>query len=197
LFSVFTNGAFSLIVIFLLVVLAATNVINQIVDVSIAGMVSRPSLDCPFKICEELKNGDTGASTHVDYIIVRQLATGTKFLEFYVLYSKETEGICESLTNLYQNALNDFLEGRVEAEKIPGDSEVTTSSDLVFSNRIFIYHETYLSPEQVIAGRDTFKKKRRTAILRSTDYLSKQGPATCRLQIPAGVQSHDAALVAD
>jgi hypothetical protein len=121
-----------------------------------------------------VKNGETGALTHVEYMVVRQLETGTKFLEFYVLYTEETERICESLANLYQNALNDFLEGRVEAEKIPGDSEVTTSSDLVFSNRVFIYHEAYLSPEQVITVRDAFKKKGVTVILRSTDYLSNK-----------------------
>jgi hypothetical protein len=121
-----------------------------------------------------VKNGDTGTLTHVEYIVVRQLETGTKFLKFYILYTNETERICESLANLYETALNDFLEGRVDAEKIPGDSDQTTSRTLVFSNRIFIYHEAYLSPEQGIAIRDIYKTKGITVILRSTDYLSNK-----------------------
>jgi hypothetical protein len=109
--------------------------------------------------------------THIEYIVVRQLETGTKFLKFYVLYTNETHHICEFLADNYKLALEDFMEGRVDAGKIPGDSEQITSKELVFSNRIFIYHETYLSPDQIIAVRDAFKKKGIIVIFRSTDYL--------------------------
>jgi hypothetical protein len=121
-----------------------------------------------------ITNDNTGGVTHIEYMIVRQLETGTKLLKFYILYTNDTEGICKALSNLYQTAVNDFLEGTVDAEKIPGDSEQTTSQDLVLSNRIFIYHEAYLSPEQIIAVRDAFKMKGLTVILRSTDYLSNK-----------------------
>jgi hypothetical protein len=64
--------------------------------------------------------------------------------------------------------------GEHYTQKTPGDSEQTSSQDLVFSNRVFIYHETYLSPEQIIAVRDAFKRRGITVILRSTDYLANK-----------------------
>jgi hypothetical protein len=111
---------------------------------------------------------------HIEFIVVRQLEAGTKLLKFYVLYTNETQHVCESLADKYKVALEDFMEGRVDTEKIPGDSEQTSSQDLVFSNHIFIYHEAYLSPEQIIAVRDAYKRKGITVILRSTDYLANK-----------------------
>ena len=122
-----------------------------------------------------LQNDKTGARIHIDYIVVRQLATGTKFLLFYIPYTNETHDICVALAGKYKVALGDVLEqGLTQSVKIPGDSEAITSRDLVFSNRIFLYHEAYLSPEQIIDVRDAFRKRGATVILRSTDYLANK-----------------------
>jgi hypothetical protein len=121
-----------------------------------------------------IQNNENGVLTHVEHVVVRQLETGTKFLKFYILYTGETERICEDLADKYEVALNSFMEGRVETQKTPGDAEATSSQNLIFSKRIFIYHETYLSPEQVIAVRTVYESRGLTVILRSTDYLDNQ-----------------------
>ena len=121
-----------------------------------------------------LRNNGSGSINHIDYAVVRQLAIGTRFLLFYIGPTNETEHLCVSLADQYGVAFADPLEGRSEATKLPGDSEQITSQDLVFSNRIFIYHETYLSPEQIIKVREAFKAKGITVILRSSDYLENQ-----------------------
>jgi hypothetical protein len=121
-----------------------------------------------------IQNNETKALTHVEYVVVRQVETGTKFLKFYILYTSETERICKDLADKYEFALNSFLEGRVDTQKTPGDAEAISSNNLTFSKRIFIYHETYLSPEQVIAVRTTYEGRGLTVVLRSTDYLDNQ-----------------------
>jgi hypothetical protein len=121
-----------------------------------------------------LKNGETGSLTHVEYAIVRRLESATKFLSFYILPTAETSHVCASLADKYNVALGDWLEGRTDAIKTPGDSEQVTSQDLVFTKRIYIYHETYLSPEQIIDVRNAYKRQGITVILRSGDYLANR-----------------------
>jgi hypothetical protein len=118
-----------------------------------------------------IRDDDNGLVTHIEYRIVRELTLGTKVLMLYILPTSETAHLCVTLSYHYNVALGDFMEGRTEAIKVPGDSEQMTTQDSVASKRIFIYHETYISPEEVIASREAFKKQGLTAILRSSDYL--------------------------
>ena len=60
------------------------------------------------------------------------------------------------------------------AQKVPGESEEITSKQLVFSERIYVYHETYLSPEEVIDLRNGFQKLGGTILFRSADYLANR-----------------------
>ena len=120
------------------------------------------------------RNGETGVVTPIEYAVVWRLEAGIKILLFYIPYTNETSHICVSLADKYKFPLGDFLEARTEAQKTPGDSEQINSQNLVLSNRIFIYHETYLSPEQIIEARNAWKKQGIHIILRSTDYLANQ-----------------------
>jgi hypothetical protein len=121
-----------------------------------------------------IRNDPPGSQTHIEYVVIRKLSTGSKLLLFYVLPTSETEHICILLVERYKIALGDFMEGRTDATQTPGDSEQVTSQELVFTNHIYIYHETYLSPEQVIAVRNAYKHQGLTVILRGTDYLDTQ-----------------------
>lgn len=121
-----------------------------------------------------LQNGETKSQTHIEYVVIRQMEMGSKFLAFYILYTNETPHICVSLADKTQYALGDWLEGRTDTEKIPGDSEQLSSKDLVFSKRVFIYHEAYLSPEQIIEIRNAYHGQGLSVILRGTDYLANK-----------------------
>ncbi len=120
------------------------------------------------------RNGETGVVTHIEYAVVWRLESGIKILLFYIPYANDTPHICVSLADKYTFPLRDFLESRTEAQKTPGDSEQISSQNLVLSNRIFIYHETYLSPEQITEARNAWKKQGIDVIFRSTDYLSNK-----------------------
>ena len=121
-----------------------------------------------------IQNNETKVITHIEYRIVRQLTLGTKVLLLYILPTAETPHLCVSLADHYDVALGDFLEGRTEAVKLPGDSEQMTTQDIVLSKRIFVYHETYVSPQQAIDSSEAFKKKGISVILRSSDYLENR-----------------------
>jgi hypothetical protein len=121
-----------------------------------------------------IQNNETKVITHIEYRIVRQLTRGTKVLLLYILPTAETPHLCVSLADHYDVALGDFMEGRTEAIKLPGDSEQMTTQDTVLSKRIFIYHETYVSPQQAIDSSEAFKKKGISVILRSSDYLENR-----------------------
>jgi hypothetical protein len=121
-----------------------------------------------------LRNDTTGNLTHIEYGIVRQLEVGVKYILFYVPPSNETARLCLDLADKYKHALDDFMESMIETQKTPGDSEQTSSQDITFAKRVFIYNETNLSPEQIIEVRNAFKKRGIIVILRSTDYLSNK-----------------------
>jgi hypothetical protein len=57
-------------------------------------------------------------------------------------------------------------------QKTPGDSGTIDTADTKFSGRVYVYHETYLSPEDTVALTQLYKDAGLSAIFRSTDYLA-------------------------
>jgi hypothetical protein len=109
----------------------------------------------------------------VESTVIWQVETGTEFVLYYIPPERETSEICMYLSGYYEQLLTWAHQLGADV-KAPGESEQVSSKGLVFSNRIFIYHETYLSPEQIIQVRDTYKAKGVTVLLRSADYLSNR-----------------------
>lgn len=122
-----------------------------------------------------IRNGKTGSVTHISSAVVDQLSAGVKLLAFYIPYTKETPDIAVSLAGMYRKPLDDYLEGMVVTGKAAsGDSERLSSQNLILSNRVFVYHEAYLSPEQLIRARDAWKNTGIIVIFRSDDYLQNR-----------------------
>ena len=127
-----------------------------------------------------IRNGDTGSLTHVSYAVIHQMQAGVKMLAFHIPYTEETPRIAVSLSSMYKKPLDDYLDGAIETGKVAtGDSEQLSSQNLILSNRVFVYHETYLSPEQIIEARNAWKSYGVTVIFRGTDYLENK-----KLEIP-------------
>jgi hypothetical protein len=105
--------------------------------------------------------------------VVWQVETGSEFIMFYVPYTNQTKETCFYLAGQYQRLLEEAQKFGAHV-KVPGESEQTSSKALVFSNRIFVYHETYLSPEQIIEVRNLYKSMGITILFRSTDYLANR-----------------------
>lgn len=122
-----------------------------------------------------IRNGDTGSLTHIAYAVIRQLQAGVEILAFYIPYTNETPRIAMSLAGMHKKPLADFLESIVETGKAaPGDSDQVSSQNLILSNRVFVYHETYLSPEQIVEAEKAWKNQGITVIFRGTDYLDNK-----------------------
>ena len=106
--------------------------------------------------------------------IVWQLGAGIEFIAFYISYTKETHDVCVGwVAKQYKSIMQDTHKMGV-AQKVPGESEEITSKQLVFSERIYVYHETYLSPEEVIDLRNGFQELGGTILFRSADYLANR-----------------------
>jgi hypothetical protein len=122
-----------------------------------------------------IRNDRTGSLTHISYAVAHQMQAGVKMLAFHIPYTNETPWVAVSLAGMYKNPLGDFLEGAIETGKArTGDSEQLSSQNLILSNRVFVYHETYLSPEQIIEARNAWKSHGVTVIFRGTDYLENR-----------------------
>ncbi|MFQ5696057.1 MAG: hypothetical protein ACE5HB_08715, partial [Terriglobia bacterium] len=57
-------------------------------------------------------------------------------------------------------------------QKNPGDSSTVSTKEAVFSNRIFVYHETYLPPEKTVELAKVYSGRGVSVIFRSVDYLA-------------------------
>jgi hypothetical protein len=121
----------------------------------------------------------TGASLKteslVDYVVVAQLSSASRFLSFYVWPTSEVFDVSVALSTKYQTALNDqWANMKVTGKAAPGDSEAASSEDVVFSKRVFIYYENYLTLEQILKIENAFKKQGLSVILRGSDYLENE-----------------------
>lgn len=121
----------------------------------------------------------TGASPKteslVDYTVVAQLSSANRFLSFYIWPTSEVFDVSIALSTKYQVALTDpWANMKVTGKGAPGDSEAASSEDVVFSKRVFIYYENYLTLEQTLKIENAFKKQGLSVILRGSDYLENE-----------------------
>jgi hypothetical protein len=115
----------------------------------------------------------TTPEIRMEEAVVQQIEMGTEFVMFYVPYNKGTDQLCLYLRGQYQRLIDEA--GKFGTEiKTPGESEQVTAKSLVFSKRIFIYHEAYLTPEQTIFVRNFYLEQGITVSFRSTDYLENR-----------------------
>jgi hypothetical protein len=98
-------------------------------------------------------------------------ASRAKFVGFYVPASPDTFAICEYLAEGYKESLQHMDDTFKVNGQVLGESGRTMSDDLIFSGRIFIYHEDYLSPEQIGALVGAYKAKNLDVKFRSQEYL--------------------------
>lgn len=115
---------------------------------------------------------DDSKTISVQYAINVELTARSKFLSFYIeRQDGHTAAICEYLGRQYQFILDRAPQLLIE-QKNPGDSGTISTKEAVFSKRIYIYHETYLPPEETVKLTDVYAKNGLSGIFRSTDYLS-------------------------
>jgi hypothetical protein len=89
---------------------------------------------------------------------------------FFMPSGPSSYAVCAYLADHHKQALDNFRASIYAQAKYPGDSSPTNTQDLVFSGRIFLYHEDDLSLRQAADLTDLFKTKGVALQLRGHDY---------------------------
>ena len=115
---------------------------------------------------------DDAKTISVQYAINVELALRSKFLSFYVgRQDQHTAEICRYLADHFRFVLDSAPQLLIE-QKTPGDSGTISTKEAVFSDRIYVYHETYLPAETTVALSNRYRHHGISAIFRSVDYLA-------------------------
>lgn len=115
-------------------------------------------------------SNSTNRNLAVEQFVVLDLERGTKFIQFYIPRWEDTFNVCVALSDLYEKAL-------AEAEQVefsgkdPGDTDVSSSKDTVFSKTVFVYHESELTAEQIGVLSKLYRDKGLRVQFRGSVYL--------------------------
>lgn len=95
----------------------------------------------------------------------------SKFLGFYIPSSPDSYKLCVFLSEEYKKIIND-LESKTE---VTGghvtEFSMTSGKDLVFTGRIYIYHEDSFSHQQLAELEQLYKSKGLSVLFRGTEYF--------------------------
>jgi hypothetical protein len=98
---------------------------------------------------------------------------GSKSVAFYVPYWEDTYGVEVAMADRVKPFL-DLWAGFVLTTKDSGDSDVLSSKDVPFSNRVYFYSEKELTAEEIGKLAGVYKEKGMQIFPRSQSYLSVQ-----------------------
>lgn len=129
----------------------------------------------------KIKNKD-GTETTIEVQTYSDFLAKAKFLGLFIPHcdltprSDKTYEICEYFADHYGDAL--ALSNPVPMAGFL--SEMTKAEDLMFTGRVYVYHEDYLTPEQIVALRALYRKKNLEAWFRGVDYWMFKSTAARR-----------------
>ena len=100
------------------------------------------------------------------------LEAQTKFLGFYIPFSDKAYAACKLLSDFYENIMGDFDSSmEVWGRGHITDSAKTSSQELIFSKRIYIYHENDFSLQELAALESLYQSKGLSVVFRGHAYL--------------------------
>jgi len=98
----------------------------------------------------------------------------SKFMSFYIPRSPHTYQSCYNLVDNYETIMQDIELG---GEVLGGlANEQTSSRELIFSGRIYIYHEDTLSLQQLTTLGGLYQSKGLSVVFRGPGFLIPQKP---------------------
>src|SRR5882762_10162646 len=95
----------------------------------------------------------------------------TWFGAFFLPLGNQSYPVSAALAEDHTKVLGDLRNGAFAKVKVPGDSSPTDTEELVFSGRIFIYHEDDFTLRQQADLTDLYKSKWLSLQLRGRDYV--------------------------
>jgi Invertebrate-AID/APOBEC-deaminase len=114
---------------------------------------------------------EDGVSLQVEDTLYVDFTAGSKFIGFYVPASPKTFEIC-GLLALHARQLGDELsQSLLVVSKAPGENPQNINA-LVYTGRIYLYHQETLTHRQVADIEDAFQRQGLNVVLRGPDYLT-------------------------
>lgn len=116
----------------------------------------------------------TGASESFIMILEKEyenFEAKSKFLGYYIPLSPHSYEICEYLPDLYKETMRDFGMHETQVGRVT-ELTMTSSKDLVFSGRVYVYHEYNFSLQQLASLERLYESKGLSVLFRGPSYLN-------------------------
>jgi len=125
------------------------------------------------KLTEVLQISKGGQRINIGYRnIFQDHGSNTQFIGFFINENAETFKICSSLSGSVDEIINAMTSTVITKARGAADSMFTSSEDLTFSRRVFIYHESELTFEQLGLIEWQFKLRNLHAQFRGQNYAT-------------------------
>jgi len=103
--------------------------------------------------------------------------SSSKFLAFYIPLQEPRRGSPSGLALLIKEKYQWVLDNAPSNDltvttRTPGDSDTITDKEAVFSKRIYVYHENFMPPKDIVALEDEYKRSGLTVDFRGPDYFA-------------------------
>lgn len=96
-----------------------------------------------------------------------------RLITYYVPDSPFAYDICIYLSKQKSFVLEKTPQFDFES-RTPGESSTISTKDLPFTGRVYVYHETFLSPEQTVALTKIYRDQDQYVVFRGSEYLSSK-----------------------
>lgn len=113
-------------------------------------------------------------SLKVSYFSVIDLEFQAKVLTFYIPNWRSMYDLCVFILDQIESKKLTIPEAINMKQKAIGDSTISSSQEAKFSGRVFIYHETELSAEEIGDLTKLYKSKGLNVQFRGSSYLSSR-----------------------
>jgi hypothetical protein len=142
--------------------------------VPLIGMVvlMKPSRDYIVQLTKKA-DGTPDENIKMSYSVYLDFASKSQFYTFYISNtnkSDQTASVAETISSNYSNMADNISSDVLVWAKDPADSESTAGHDLIFTGRIYIYHETEMSIAQRGWLETVFQSKGASVVFRGPDY---------------------------
>lgn len=117
---------------------------------------------------------DTPPLLEIKYKVWQDFDTNSKFLSVFVPRSPHSYDVCVALAQACPELVERAGKGiQIKAGR-PGDAALADSNDLVFTGKVYVYHEGEFALSQLGKLDELFRSKKLTAQFRGWDYISSQ-----------------------
>jgi hypothetical protein len=116
----------------------------------------------------------SGFKAKIPYYVYFDFQGKSEFVGFYIAHSPKTFDLCVGLPNLVPK-VREYIRKSVEVQSAQAGQQ-TSLSDLTFTGRVFVYHEDFMTLEQMVELRKIFTQSNMSVEFRGPDYLAAHIP---------------------